>query len=153
MFAMRQPDPSPRTSRGSTLGPARDGDFVAVDTETTGLAWHDRLVELGAVRFRGDKVVAEWRTLVNPRRLIPASATAIHGITDAAVRDAPLAVEALTALERFCAGTTPWQRPFAPWSRSMRAPSWLDWWHSTATPAASARTASAASISASVARP
>lgn len=106
MFAMRQPDPSPRSMRGSTLGPARDGDFVAVDTETTGLAWHDRLVELGAVRFRGDKVVAEWRTLVNPRRLIPASATAVHGLTDDAVRDAPLAVEALAALERFCAGAT-----------------------------------------------
>jgi DNA polymerase III epsilon subunit family exonuclease len=106
MFTMRQPDPSPRTPRGSTQGPARDGDFVAVDTETTGLAWHDRIVELGAVRFRGDKVIASWRTLVNPRRPIPESARGIHGLTDEAVRDAPPAVEALTALERFCDGAT-----------------------------------------------
>jgi DNA polymerase III epsilon subunit-like protein len=85
---------------------ARAGDFVAVDTETTGLDWHDRLVELGAVRFRGKRVVGAWRTLVDPRREIPAGAAAVHGLTDDAVRGAPTAGVALVALERFCAGAT-----------------------------------------------
>jgi len=106
MFTARHPDPALRAPAGSTQAAAREGDFVAVDTETTGLDWHDRLVEIGAVRFRGDRVVAEWRTLVDPQRPIPAGATAVHGLTDDAVRDAPPAVEALTALERFCAGAT-----------------------------------------------
>ena len=31
---------------------APDRDVVAVDTETTGLPWYERLIEIGAVRFR-----------------------------------------------------------------------------------------------------
>jgi DNA polymerase-3 subunit epsilon len=104
MSAARHPD---HTLKGLPIGariPARDGDFVAVDTETTGLDWHDRLVEIGAVRFRGEGVVAVWRSLVRPQRAIPPGATAIHGLRDDDVRDAPPAVEVLSAFERFCAG-------------------------------------------------
>jgi DNA polymerase III epsilon subunit family exonuclease len=79
-------------------------DLVAIDTETTGLGWYERLVELGAVRFRGGEVVARWRTLVDPRRLIPARVSAIHGITDDLVAGAPDARAALLELQRFCEG-------------------------------------------------
>jgi DNA polymerase III epsilon subunit-like protein len=44
-----------------TLAPTpalADTDLVAIDTETTGLWWGERLVEFGAVRFRGDRVIA-----------------------------------------------------------------------------------------------
>src|SRR5206468_4273526 len=57
-----------------------DIPFVAFDTETTGLHASDRLVELAAVRFRGDVVEGEWSTLVDPGTAIPAEATLVHGI-------------------------------------------------------------------------
>lgn len=83
----------------------RSGDDVVVfDTETTGLAWHDRLVEVGAVRLQRGAVVARWSTLVDPRRPIPAATTQVHGLTDAMVRGAPPAREALEGLRRFSEG-------------------------------------------------
>jgi DNA polymerase III alpha subunit (gram-positive type) len=42
-------------------------------------------------------------TLVQPGRAIPATATAIHGITDAMTRGAPTTLDALRALEEACA--------------------------------------------------
>lgn len=79
-------------------------EFVAFDTETTGLWWGERLVELAAVRFRGAEVLARWGTLVDPERAIPAAVTEIHGIDDAMVAGAPRAAEALAGFARFCEG-------------------------------------------------
>jgi DNA polymerase III epsilon subunit-like protein len=46
--------------------------IVALDLETTGLDAHtDAIIEIGAVRFNGRRVEAEWSTLINPRRPIP----------------------------------------------------------------------------------
>lgn len=83
---------------------APDRDVVAVDTETTGLPWYERLIEIGAVRFRGGAVIDRWRMLVDPQRPIPARVTAIHGITDALVAGAPEARVALLEFQRFCRG-------------------------------------------------
>lgn len=71
--------------------PLADLDFVAFDTETTGCtSATGRMVEIGAVRFRLDGSELERFTrLINPMRPIPATVTAIHGITDAMVRDCP----------------------------------------------------------------
>lgn len=118
-----------RVCEGGAAG-LESRDFVAVDTETTGLPWHARLVELGAVRFRGDTVIARWRTLVNPQRPLDARVTAIHGITDAMVADAPDAPAALRTLARFCEGATllahnaPFDRDIlaAEWARTGEAP-------------------------------
>lgn len=63
--------------------------FVAFDTETTGLHTTDRLVELAAVRFRGDVVEGEWSALVDPGVPIPGAATAVHGIGAADVAGCP----------------------------------------------------------------
>ncbi len=57
-----------------------------LDTETTGLARSDRVVEIGVVDDAGAVV---FQSLVNPGMPIPAQASAIHGITDDMVRDAP----------------------------------------------------------------
>ncbi|HEX6984506.1 MAG TPA: exonuclease domain-containing protein [Planctomycetaceae bacterium] len=72
-------------------------EFVAFDTETTGCASATgRMVELGAVRFRLDGTgLDRFTRLVNPLRPIPATVTAIHGITDAMVRDCPAEAEVL----------------------------------------------------------
>jgi DNA polymerase III epsilon subunit-like protein len=61
--------------------------FVFIDTETTGFgADTHEIVEI-AVVGRAGKVLLN--TLVNPRRTIPYYATAVHGITDDMVCDAP----------------------------------------------------------------
>lgn len=78
--------------------------FVAFDTETTGLGIGDRLIELGAVRFRGHVVEAEWSALVDPGVPIPDGATRVHGIRDSDVRGAPPASEALPAFLSFIDG-------------------------------------------------
>ncbi len=85
----------PKTNRGSTrpqhyVSPL-DQEYCVVDLETTGFSPRlgDRIVEIAAVRMRGDgTVLSEWSTLVNPLRDI--GATHVHGITPADLADAPV---------------------------------------------------------------
>ncbi len=64
--------------------------IVAVDLETTGLdRENDAIIEIGAVRFRGQRNEAEWHSLINPGRRISPKITQITGINDAMVRNAP----------------------------------------------------------------
>ncbi len=76
--------------------------FVAVDIETTGLdPERDALIEIGAVKFGGNRVEAEWSSLVNPKRHIPEFITKLTGIDDAMVRDAPALPGVIRGLETF----------------------------------------------------
>jgi DNA polymerase-3 subunit epsilon/CBS domain-containing protein len=82
---------------------------VGFDTETTGLdTGSARIIEMGAVLI--DKgAVREDRTLemlVDPGVPVPATATAIHGIDETALRGAPGFREAWDALQRFIARRT-----------------------------------------------
>ena len=44
-----------------------DEVWVALDTETTGLdPESDRIIEVGAVKFRGDEVLGVFQSFVNP---------------------------------------------------------------------------------------
>ncbi len=64
--------------------------LVVFDLETTGTdTSRDRVVEIGLVRVEPDGRRTEWSRRVNPGIPIPAGATAVHGITDEDVRDAP----------------------------------------------------------------
>lgn len=64
--------------------------IVALDLETTGLSpENDVIIEIGAVRFNGNRVDAEWSTLINPNRPIPQFVTQLTGITNEMVRNAP----------------------------------------------------------------
>ncbi len=78
--------------------------FVAFDTETTGFSPRkDRLVEIGAVKFRGDgEVFATTNWLVNPERAIPYYATKVHGITTKMAAEAPVFKEVWPEFEAFC---------------------------------------------------
>jgi DNA polymerase-3 subunit epsilon len=77
-------------------------DYVVVDIETTG-SWAsgDRITEIGAVKIRNHEVVAEWHSLLNPQRSIPAKITMITGITNDMVRDAPLFAEVADSFMEF----------------------------------------------------
>jgi DNA polymerase-3 subunit epsilon len=86
-----------------------DGTRLAVlDTETTGLdpARGHRLIEVACVALEDGRIGEAWSTLVNPGRPIPADAAAVHGITDAMVRDAPTPAAVAAELETRCAGRT-----------------------------------------------
>lgn len=61
-------------------------NYVIVDTETTGLGNDARIVEIAIIDCRGQILLS---TLVDPLCEIPAEATAIHGITNEMVADAP----------------------------------------------------------------
>ena len=65
--------------------------FLAFDTETTGLQpIVQRLVEVGAVRFRLDgNDTATFQQLIDPNIPIPPEVQRVHGITDAMVRGKP----------------------------------------------------------------
>ncbi len=74
-------------------------DYVVFDLETTGVSVaKDDIIEISAVRGRNGQIVDTFSTLVNPGRPIPADATAVNGITDEMVKDAP---EIGTALSGF----------------------------------------------------
>lgn len=66
-------------------------EFVIFDTETTGLEPEsgDRIVEIAAVRIRGDQRLASFQTLVNPGRTISEGAFRVNKISDAMLISAP----------------------------------------------------------------
>ncbi len=76
--------------------------IVALDIETTGLnPENDGITEIGAIRFKGERIEDEWHSLINPGQRIPAYITRLTGITDAMVRNAPTIHEVLEDLAYF----------------------------------------------------
>lgn len=76
--------------------------IVALDIETTGLdPQKDAIIEIGTVRFHGNRVEDEWSTLINPGRKIPPFITQLTGINDHMVLEAPPIQEVLTDLRQF----------------------------------------------------
>jgi DNA polymerase-3 subunit epsilon len=72
----------------------RESDFVVVDLETTGAKTPPgRIMEIGAYRVHGGRVVAEFQTLVNPEASIPPFISRLTGITEEMVEGAPLFCE------------------------------------------------------------
>jgi DNA polymerase-3 subunit epsilon len=65
---------------------------LVLDTETTGLdPVRDRIVSLAAVRLQGAELLRDpvLDLLINPGRRIRAASTAVHGISDKMVSEAP----------------------------------------------------------------
>ena len=78
------------------------GELVAIDLETTGLDINtDRIIEIGAVRMRAGEVLEEYSTLINPGMPIPERTTAITGISQTDVEQAPVINDVLTDLMKF----------------------------------------------------
>jgi DNA polymerase III epsilon subunit family exonuclease len=69
-------------------------DFVVVDIEATGAKMPpNRIIELGAYRIRGGRIVDNFSTLVNPEISIPRFVAMLTGISNEMVRAAPLFAE------------------------------------------------------------
>jgi ATP-dependent DNA helicase DinG len=84
------------------------GELVALDLETTGLDTNaDDIIEIGAVRFEGDRIIDELAVLVKPTRPIPPLVTQLTGILPEDVEAAPSIAEALPQLTDFV-GDSPW---------------------------------------------
>jgi ATP-dependent DNA helicase DinG len=76
--------------------------IVALDIETTGLSpREDSIIEIGAVRFNGNRIEAEWSSLINPGCRIPPAITQLTGITDQMVLRAPFIQEMVQELQEF----------------------------------------------------
>jgi DNA polymerase III subunit epsilon len=78
-------------TRGDLAGAVLTGlDFTVVDVETTGWAPDEAAItEIGAVRLREGRVVAEFGSLVNPGTPVPAAITELTGISDQMLAEAP----------------------------------------------------------------
>ena len=69
----------------------KDLDFVVVDVEATGAKTPpNRLIELGAYRIRGGKIVDKFQSLVNPEIPIPRFVASLTGISNEMVKSAPV---------------------------------------------------------------
>lgn len=78
------------------------GDFVVIDTETTGLsALKEEIVEICALRFRNFEPVECFTTLCKPSKPISPSAAAVNGISEDMVYDKPHFREIVEDLNRF----------------------------------------------------
>jgi DNA polymerase-3 subunit epsilon len=79
-----------------------DKPLIVFDIEATGLSiTQDRIVEIAALKLSKDGSKSEFLKRVNPEMPIPAESTAIHGITDEDIKDAPTLKEILPEFEDF----------------------------------------------------
>lgn len=77
-------------------------DFIAIDTETTGLkCGGNDIIEICAIKFLNFRPDEKFHTYLKPRKSIPESATAINGITDDMVCDAPKFSQIKSSLQDF----------------------------------------------------
>ncbi len=77
--------------------------FIAFDLETTGtVPGVDQIVEIGAVRFIDGQPEAVFATLIDPKRPIPAGASAVNKIYDHMVVGKPTIDTVLQAFTEFC---------------------------------------------------
>jgi DNA polymerase-3 subunit epsilon len=76
--------------------------IVFIDLETTGtnLAT-DKIVEIAMIRISPDGSKQVKRKLINPGMPIPEAASAVHGITDEMVKDAPLFKQVANEIKQF----------------------------------------------------
>ncbi len=84
-----------------------DAEFCILDVETTGLnpIAGDKICEIAIIKSVDSKKIDRYEKLVNPGIKIPVSATAIHGIHDEDVEDAPYFLDIVEDIKRFLKGS------------------------------------------------
>lgn len=76
---------------------------MVLDLETTGLCSREgaRVIEAGAVRLRKGLFVAEFHSLINPQKTLPAEVTRITGIKQVDLLNAPSPERVIPQLLKF----------------------------------------------------
>lgn len=78
------------------------GNFVVIDTETTGLsAQNDEIIEVAAIRFENWEPVQKFETLIKPDNEITSNITGLTGITNDMVASAPKFTQITDSLSEF----------------------------------------------------
>ena len=76
--------------------------LVFIDLETTGINIAlDRIIEIAIIKILPDKTKTVKHKLINPQMPIPAGSSAVHGITDEDVKNAPTFKEVANELKQF----------------------------------------------------
>jgi DNA polymerase III subunit epsilon len=76
--------------------------LAVIDLETTGINFgSDRIIEIAVVKIMPDGKKIVKRKLINPEMPIPAASTAVHGITDEMIKDAPTFKQVANELKQF----------------------------------------------------
>lgn len=78
-------------------------NFYVLDTETTGVGKQDQICQVGIIDKNGDVVLD---TLVKPTVCISSGASAVSGITNEMVKDAPNFMDVYTDISSILAGST-----------------------------------------------
>lgn len=79
-----------------------DKPISITDIETTGgSARHDAITEIGILKVHGGKIIDEYSTLINPGQNIPEFITALTGISNKTVEDAPYFEEVAADIHAF----------------------------------------------------
>ncbi len=79
--------------------------LIALDLETTGVSANsDHIIEVGAVKFRGDEQLDTFSMLVNPRRKLSSFIVGLTGITQEKVDSAPDWDQVKSDVAEFIAG-------------------------------------------------
>lgn len=85
-----------------------DISFIIFDVETTGLEPKsgDRIIEIAALRYKGNKACDSFSCLVNPQRKISPAAFAVNHISQEMLDNAPLANEVLPRFMEYIGADT-----------------------------------------------
>lgn len=77
--------------------------YIAVDLETTGLdPKRDKIIEIGAIRIENGMEMAQYHTMVNPRRQLKEQTTGLTGIAGEMVENAPDIGDIIGEVLDFC---------------------------------------------------
>ncbi|KXV02049.1 hypothetical protein AD929_04225 [Gluconobacter potus] len=85
----------------------RNGRVVICDTETTGFSPHkDALVEVAGLEMIDLRLTGrKYHAYINPRRTVPPSAVAVHGLTNDFLKDKPFVENVLPEFVSFIGGS------------------------------------------------
>ncbi|MDX8335354.1 PolC-type DNA polymerase III [Candidatus Cetobacterium colombiensis] len=81
--------------------------YVVFDLETLGLNSHkNEIIEIGAIKLQGRRIVDRYSQLINPGKKIPKKIQEITGITDSMVENMPMIDEVLPKFMEFLGDAT-----------------------------------------------
>lgn len=77
--------------------------YICLDVETTGLnPKEEKLIEIGAVKVKDGQIIERFQSFLHPGRSLEARISALTGITDEMLKDAPKPIEVLVQFREFC---------------------------------------------------